>query len=193
VGLFRFESQGGVAAGVRRIQAVTGPEAFAHVEAQQARLHEAAALLKAQPEHLLKKIEQLVAERHKLEAKVSELLRGGGAGVAGTEKEVAGVKVTVALTDAEKRDDLAAMADAFREGKKGAILVLLGSTDKGGVHVALTDDLVAAGKQAKGGIEALGGKGGGRPYFASGSLAKEQQPDIEAALVKVGAWLSGAR
>jgi alanyl-tRNA synthetase len=192
VGLFQFASQGGVAAGVRRIEAVTGPEAFAHVEAQQARLAEAAALLKAQPEHLLKKIEQRMAERHKLEAKVSELLRSGGAGAGGAEKEVAGVKVTIAPTDTEKRDDIAAMADAFRDSKKtGAVLVLLGTTEKGGVHVALTDDLVKAGKQAKGGIEALGGKGGGRPYFASGSLAREAQPDTEAALAKVGAWLQG--
>jgi hypothetical protein len=59
------------------------------------------------------------------------------------------------------------------------------------VHVALTDDLVAAGKQAKGGIEALGGKGGGRPYSASGSLAREQQPDAATARAKVGAWLQG--
>ncbi|HET7042436.1 MAG TPA: alanine--tRNA ligase, partial [Gemmatimonadales bacterium] len=190
VGLFQFASQGGVAAGVRRIEAVTGPEAFAHVEAQQARLHEAAALLKAQPEHLLKKLEQLVAERQKLEAKVSELLRSGGGGAAGVEKEVGGTKVTISTTDSEKRDDIAAMADAFREQKKeGAILVLFGSTEKGGVHVALTDDLVKAGKQAKGGIEALGGKGGGRPYFASGSLAKEQQPDAETAFARVGSWI----
>jgi alanyl-tRNA synthetase len=84
------------------------------------------------------------------------------------------------------------MADAFRVGKQGAVLVLLGSSEKGGVHVALTDDLVAAGKQATGGVEALGGKGGGRPYFASGSLAKEEQPDADTALAKVGAWLQGA-
>ena len=190
VGLFQFASQGGVAAGVRRIEAVTGPEAFALVERQQRQLHEAAALLKAQPEHLLRKIEQLVAERHKLEAKVSELLRaGGGAGVTGTEKEVAGVKVTVAMTDAEKRDDLAAMADAFREGKTGAILVLLGSTEKGGAHVALTDDLVQAGRQAGAVIKALGGKGGGRPYFASGSLARAEQPTPDEAITRIGSWL----
>jgi alanyl-tRNA synthetase len=192
VGLFQFASQGGVAAGVRRIQAVTGPEAFAHVEAQQVRLAEAAALLKAQPEHLLKKIEQVLAERHKLEAKVSELLRsGGGAATGGAEREVAGVKVTIGQTDAEKRDDLAAMADAFRETKKsGSILVLFGSTEKGGVHVALTDDLVKAGKKAGAVIEKLGGKGGGRPYFASGSLAREQQPDPESAYATVGFWIT---
>ncbi|MEP6745652.1 MAG: alanine--tRNA ligase, partial [Gemmatimonadota bacterium] len=190
VGLFQFASQGGVASGVRRVEAVTGPEAFALVEAQQRRLHDAAALLKAQPEHLVRKIEQLVAERHKLEAKVSELLRsGGGAAPAGATKEMAGVKVTVTTTDTEKRDDLAAMADAFRVGKTGAILVLLGSTEKGGVHVALTDDLVKSGRQAGAVIKELGGKGGGRPYFASGSLARDQQPDQETAFAKVGSWI----
>jgi alanyl-tRNA synthetase len=193
IGLFQFASQGGVAAGVRRIEAVTGPEAYALIESQQLRLAEAAAKLKAQPEHLLKKLDQLVAERAKLEAKVSELLRsGGGAGAGGEEREVAGVKVTVAPTDTEKRDDLAAIADAFRDGKKkGAVLVLFGSTEKGGVHVALTDDLVTGGKQAGALIKELGGKGGGRPYFASGSLAREQQPDADTALAKVGAWLQG--
>ena len=97
--------------------------------------------------------------------------------------------MTVAMTDAEKRDDLAAMADAFREGKTGAILVLLGSTEKGGAHVALTDDLVQAGRQAGAVIKALGGKGGGRPYFASGSLARAEQPTPDEAITRIGSWL----
>ena len=99
------------------------------------------------------------------------------------------MKVTVTTTDTEKHDDLAAMADAFRVGKTGAILVLLGSTEKGGVHVALTDDLVKSGRQAGAVIKELGGKGGGRPYFASGSLARDQQPDQETAFAKVGSWI----
>ena len=189
VGLFQFTTQGGVAAGVRRIEAVTGPEAFAVVERQQAQLRDAAQALKAQPEHLLKKLEQLLAERDKLEARVAELLKSGGAAVSGAERAVAGVQVTVAPTGAESRDEIAAMADAFRSGRSGAILVLLGTGEKGGVHVALTDDLVGAGRQAGAVIKALGGKGGGRPYFASGSLAREQQPDADDAFRRIGAWL----
>ena len=76
IGLFQFAAQGGVAAGVRRIEAVTGPEAYTLVESLQARIAGAAAALKAQPEHLLRKLEQLLEERERLHARVNELLRG---------------------------------------------------------------------------------------------------------------------
>jgi alanyl-tRNA synthetase len=59
------------------------------------------------------------------------------------------------------------------------------------VHVALSDDLVKAGRQARGLVERLGGKGGGRPYFASGSLAQEAQPAGGAIQGAVEGWLSG--
>jgi alanyl-tRNA synthetase len=171
VGLFQFASQGGVAAGVRRIEAVTGPEAYARMEGVQRRLDDAARLVKAQPEHLARKLEQLLEEREKLAARVAELLKSGGAQVAGTALDVRGVAVTVSDTAAEDRDEIAAVADTFREGRERSVLVLFGTTGKGAIHVAVTDDLVQSGRRAGDLVNRLaalsGGKGGGRPHFAS--------------------------
>lgn len=98
--------------------------------------------------------------------------------------------MTVVHTSAEDRNEIASVADAFRAGKTNAVLLLFGSTEKGGVHVALTDDLVKGGRQARQLVEKLGGKGGGRPYFASGSLAREAQPGRDALPAVIGAWLA---
>jgi alanyl-tRNA synthetase len=198
VGLFQFSSQGGVAAGVRRIEAVTGPEAYTHVEALQARIHQAAGALKAQPEHLLRKLEQLLEERDKLATRVGDLLKGGAAApVSGQMLQIDGVAVTLGETDTEDRNEVLALADGFRTGKSGAVLVLFGTGGRGAVHVAVTDDLVKAGRKAgdlAGRIAAVsGGKGGGRPQFASAGAgdasrlpaAREQAPRI------IMAWLRG--
>jgi alanyl-tRNA synthetase len=130
VGVFQFLSQGGVAAGVRRIEAVTGPEAYAQIEALQARLAQAAHTVKAQPEHLQRKLEQLLEERDKLAARVTELLKGGGASVQGTSLDIQGVAVTMTDTAAEDRDEIAAVADTFRGGRESAVLVLFGTAGR---------------------------------------------------------------
>ncbi len=198
IGLFQFESQGGVAAGVRRIEAATGPEAYTQVEALQARVAQAASALKAQPEHLVRKLEQLLEERERLHGRVSELLRGGaGAAPTGSTIEVGGVSVTLGETASEDREEVLALADGFRNGKSNAVLVLFGTGGRGAVHVAVTDDLVRAGRKAgdlAGRIAAVsGGKGGGRPQFASAGAgdvtrlpeARAQAPQI------VADWLRG--
>ncbi len=198
VGVFQFVSQGGVAAGVRRIEAVTGPEAYAQIEAQQARLAQAAHTVKAQPEHLLRKLEQLLEERDKLAARVTELLKGGGAEVQGASLDINGVAVTVTDTAAEDRDEIAAVADTFRGGRERAVLVLFGTAGKGAIHVAVTDDLVRSGRKAGDLVNRLaavsGGKGGGRPHFASaGAGDVERLPAArEATAGVVAAWLQGA-
>jgi alanyl-tRNA synthetase len=198
VGVFQFLSQGGVAAGIRRIEAVTGPEAYAQIEALQARLAQAAHTVKAQPEHLQRKLEQLLEERDKLAARVTELLKGGGAPVQGTSVDIGGVSVTVTDTAAEDKDEIAAVADTFRGGRESAVLVLFGTAGKGAIHVAVTDDLVKSGRKAGDLVNRLaalsGGKGGGRPHFASAGAgdvarlpaAREAAPGV------VAAWLQGA-
>jgi alanyl-tRNA synthetase len=198
VGVFQFLSQGGVAAGVRRIEAVTGPEAYAQIETLQARLAQAAHTVKAQPEHLQRKLEQLLEERDKLAARVTELLKGASTAVQGTSVEIGGVSVTVSDTTAEDKDEIAAVADTFRGGRESAVLVLFGTAGKGAIHVAVTDDLVKSGKKAGDLVNRLaalsGGKGGGRPHFASAGAgdvarlpaAREGTPGA------VAAWLQGA-
>ena len=172
IGLFQFVSQGGVAAGVRRIEAVTGPEAYGQLEQLQRQLSEAAQVLKAQPEHLLRKLEQVLEERDRLAQRVREMLEGGVATVpAGKTLEIAGVTVTLAETASEDKDEVAAVADGFRSGKQRAILVLFGTAGRGAVHVAVTDDLVRTGRKAGDLVNRIaavsGGRGGGRPQFAS--------------------------
>ncbi len=199
VGLFQFASQGGVAAGVRRIEALTGPEAYTQLEDVQRRLGEAARTLKAQPEHLLRKLEQLVEERDKLAARVAELLKGGGASVQGEAIEIGGVAVTVSDTNAENRDEIAAVADTFRDGRRNSVLVLFGTSGKGAIHVAVTDDLVQSGRKAGDLVSRLaalsGGKGGGRPHFASAGAgdAARLAAARDAAPGVVADWLQEAR
>jgi alanyl-tRNA synthetase len=197
IGLFQFASQGGVAAGVRRIEAVTGPEAYTLVEALQSQLSGAATALKAQPDHLVRKLEQLVEERDRLHARVNELLRGGGAPAGGDSLDIDGVAVTIGDTEVENREEVLALVDGFRSGKSGAVLVLFGSVGRGAVHVAVTDDLVKAGRKAgdlAGRIAAVsGGKGGGRPQFASaGAGDVTRLPEARAAAPGIiAAWLRG--
>jgi alanyl-tRNA synthetase len=172
IGLFRFASQGGVAAGVRRIEALTGAGALGAVRQLEQRLQQVAEALKAQPEHVVRRAEQLLEERQKLEARLQEALRSGGGGAQGGETvDVSGVSLTMAETASENRDELGQVADAFRSGKEGAVLVLFGTAGRGAVHVALTDDLVRRGLKAGDLVNRIaavsGGKGGGRPQFAS--------------------------
>ncbi len=198
IGLFQFASQGGVAAGVRRIEAVTGPEAYTLVESLQQQIAGASSALKAQPDHLLRKLEQLIEERERLHTRVNELLRGGAAAPAeGTTLDIGGVAVTLGETEVENREEVLALVDGFRSGKSGAVLVLFGTAGRGAVHVAVTDDLVKAGRKAgdlAGRIAAVsGGKGGGRPQFASagaGDVARLPQARAEAPAI-ITAWLSG--
>jgi alanyl-tRNA synthetase len=174
LGLFRVNSQGGVAAGVRRIEAVTGPGAYAALDEIEARLRQAGELLKAQPEHVTRRIEQLLAEREKLESRIQEMLKRGGGGVPdGEEVAIRGITVTLGETSAEDREEIGQVADRFRAVKRNAALILFGTAGRGAIHVAVTDDLVQRGLKAGDLLNRIaavsGGRGGGRPTFASGS------------------------
>ena len=171
IGTFRFSGQSGVAAGVRRIEAVTGTGALRAVRELEQRLAQVADALKAQPEHLVRRVEQLLEERQRLEARLAEALKSGGGAIAGDEADVAGVHVTIADTASDDRAEVGQIADRFREGKRNAVLVLFSNAGRGAIHVTLTDDLVGAGRKAGDLVNRIaalsGGKGGGRPHFAS--------------------------
>jgi alanyl-tRNA synthetase len=155
------------------------------------------ATLKAQPEHVIRRVEQLLEERQRLEARLTEALQaGGGPAVRGDVSTVSGVELTIADTTTEDRGELGRLSDTFREGRRNAILVLFGSGGRGSIHVALTDDLVASGRRAGDLVNRIaalsGGKGGGRPAFASAgagdptrlAAARAATPDL------VSAWLA---
>ena len=171
IGTFRFSGQSGVAAGVRRIEAVTGTGALRAINELEQRLAAVAEALKAQPEHLVRRVEQLLEERARLEVRLAETLRSGSGGVRGEVSNVGGVELTIAETASEDRAELGQIADTFREGRRNAVLVLFSSAGRGAIHVTLTDDLVSAGRKAGDLVNRIaalsGGKGGGRPHFAS--------------------------
>jgi alanyl-tRNA synthetase len=172
LGLFRFAGQGGVAAGVRRIEAVTGPVAYSDISTTEDQWEALAGALKTQPEHVARRVEQLLAERAKLEARLAEALEAGGGAFRREEVlEVNGLQVTVGETSVEDRDELGQLVDRFRTGKRDAVLVLFGTAGRGAVHVALSDDLVQRGLKAGELVNRIaavsGGRGGGRPHFAS--------------------------
>ncbi|MEO8449332.1 MAG: alanine--tRNA ligase [Gemmatimonadota bacterium] len=198
LGVFRVSSQGGVATGVRRIEAVTGPGAYAALGAIKGQLAEAAQVLKAQPEVLARRIEQLLAERAKLEERLEEAIKSGGASLDGarTALEVGGVAVSLGESPSEDRNEVAQAADRFREANKNAVLVLFSAAGRGAIHVAVTDDLVQRGKKAGDLVNRIaalsGGKGGGRPAFASASAGDLSRLDAarEGVARVVGEWLA---
>jgi alanyl-tRNA synthetase len=198
VGPFRFTGQTGVAAGVRRIEAVTGSGALRALREQEQRLAQVAETLKAQPEHVLRRLEQLLEERQRLEARLQEALRtGGGSAVTGDRTIVDGVDLTIAETTSDDRAEVGRISDQFREGKRNGVLVLFSTGGRGGIHVALTDDLVRAGRSAGDLVNRIaalsGGRGGGRPHFASaGAGDATRLPQARAATRElVSAWLGG--
>ena len=198
VGVFRVAGQGGVAAGVRRIEAVTGPAALDAVRQIEDRLLQVSELLKSQPEHLLRRAEQLLEERQKLEARLQEALKGGGTPT-GETRAVHGVDVTLADTLSEDRAELGQVADTFRGGRSAAVLVLFGTSGRGAVHVAVTDDLVQRGLKAGDLVNRIaavsGGKGGGRPQFASAGAGDPERLGAARAAAPelVAEWLSTPR
>jgi alanyl-tRNA synthetase len=129
-------------------------------------------VLKAQPEHLVRRIETLLEENRKLERRVEELLtRGTEQGEGGRVEKIGDVEVYIDESTLDDRDHIALVMDTFRASHKRAISVLFTNGERPGVHVGVTDDLVRQGVKAGEIANAIaavsGGKGGGRPHFAS--------------------------
>src|SRR5436190_12487903 len=198
IALFRFTHETGAAAGVRRIEAVTGPGAYALIRKLEGELEQAAGALKTQPEHLVRRIEQLIEENKKLERRVEELLKvGTGKGEEGRVEQIGDVELHIADSDLEDREQIGLVMDAFRASHKRAISVLFTNGERAGVHVGVTDDLVQRGVKAAEIANAIaavsGGKGGGRPHFASagagdaaklGAARAQARPIVERLLAR---------
>jgi len=199
MGLFRFSSQTGVAAGVRRIEAITGSGAYDDVASLEARIADLSEALKARPDHLMRRVTQILEERDRLEARLAAMVESGAAGSVVDEAtyEINGVALTVGSTLSEDRNEVGTIADQFREGRRNGVLVLFSDTGRGAVHAAVTDDLVQRGRKAGDLVNRIaavsGGRGGGRPSFASAGAgdvgkipaAREATPAI------VASWLTG--
>jgi alanyl-tRNA synthetase len=180
IALFRFTHETGSQAGVRRIEAITGPAAYRLSRDLERRLGEASQALKTQPEHLMRRIEALLEENRKLEKRVEELLRSGGAPQGkGAVERIGDVELHIIDSDLDDRAQIALTMDAFREKHTRAVCVLFSGGERPGIHVALTDDLVGRGVKAGDIARELaattGGKGGGKPHFASGGVVDATQ------------------
>ena len=130
IGLLRFVGESGVGAGVRRIEALTGPGAFGWLSARQRMLVEAADRIGSAPEHLARRVEALLEERRKLERRVEELIKGGGAQAAAQTVEANGTAISVAKAPSGDRNEIGAMVDAFRSRVKSGVLVVLAAGER---------------------------------------------------------------
>ncbi|UWR77842.1 alanine--tRNA ligase [Phaeobacter inhibens] len=177
IGTFVILSDSASSAGVRRIEALTGAEAFAHLDREALRMAEIANSLKAQPEEVMDRLRALMDERKALQNEVSQLKQqvamGGGAGGASETKEVGGKTFLGQALEGVSGKDLRGLIDAHKQ-KIGSGVILLIANDGGKVAVAagVTDDLtaeVSAVDVLKAAVPAVGGKGGGgRPDMAQG-------------------------
>ena len=114
IGLLRLVGETGVGAGVRRVEALTGPGAYDWLLERVRLLDGVAETVGSAPEHLTRKVETLVEERKKLERRVEELIKGGGAQAAARTTDVNGSRVAVSSSASGDRNEIGAMVDAFR-------------------------------------------------------------------------------
>ncbi|KPY26794.1 Alanine--tRNA ligase [Pseudomonas coronafaciens pv. porri] len=190
ISLFKIVSEGGVAAGVRRIEAVTGAAALAWLNSAEDQLKEAATLVKGNRDNLLDKL-TAVLERNRLLEKQLEQLQAKAASAAGDDlssaaKDVKGVKVLATRLDGQDGKALLALVDQLKN-KLGRAVILLGSVyeDKVVLVAGVTKDLTGqlkAGDLMKQAAAAVGGKGGGRPDMAQGGGVDASALDAALAL-----------
>src|SRR6185503_2550254 len=198
IGLFKITSEGGIAAGVRRIEAVTGQGALDLVNANEAVLRDVAALVKGTRDDVATKVTQLVERTRSLERELDTLRRklasGGGRDILQEAQVVNGIKVLAARLDGADAKVLRDTADQLKD-KLGSGVVVLGAVegDKVFLVASVTKDLAGrlkAGDIIKPVAELCGGRGGGRADFAQ---AGGTQPDkVDAALALVPGLVAAA-
>ncbi len=197
IGLFRIVSEGGIAAGVRRIEAVTGEGAFEHVVQADHMLKDISGMLKATRDDVEEKVRQIVERSRRLEKEVSQLkdklASGQGRDLAADAATIGGARVVATRIEGA---DAAALRNAVDQlkNKLGSAIVVLGSADAAGKAVLIagvTADLTArvkAGDLVNFVAQQVGGKGGGRADLAQ--AGGTQPENLDAALASVASWLS---
>ncbi len=195
IGLFKITSEGGIAAGIRRIEAVTGAAAMAYVAAQEAELNKVAALLKADSASVLSKLKAQLDRTKLLEKELSQLkdklAAATSADLAGEAKQINGANVLIKKLEGVDAGALRGLQDELKQKLGSGIVVLaIAGEAKVNLIVGVTKDLtskVKAGELVASIAAQVGGKGGGRPDMAQ---AGGTQPEhLDAALAKVLPWL----
>ncbi|MGH9422304.1 MAG: DHHA1 domain-containing protein, partial [Thermoanaerobaculia bacterium] len=180
IGLFQVASETGVAAGVRRVEALTGPRAYTAMREQQHTLGEITSMLRASPNAVVKRLHTVLDENRALERRLDEALRDGGSisvqSLIHSAADVEGVRVVAATVAAADMKSLQALGDAIREKIVSGAAVLAASFEDGknALLVVVTDDLRSRGLRADAIIREIaavaGGRGGGKPHMAQAGV-----------------------
>ncbi|HEU0051631.1 MAG TPA: alanine--tRNA ligase-related protein, partial [Longimicrobium sp.] len=179
IGLFRVVSESGVAAGVRRIEAVTGPAAYHRALAAERTLREAAALLRTRDDNLLPRLQQVLEQGNELKRALEKARASGGADAVGALIEGAasidGARVIASAVEVADADELRALGDRLRERLGSGVAVLAASLgDRTALFAVATDDMIGRGVRADVVLREVaalaGGKGGGKPHMAQGGV-----------------------
>ncbi len=192
IALFKIISEGGVAAGIRRIEAFTGEAARQYLLGQAGVATALADQFKVPVNQVEARVEALVAERKRLEKELSEAKRAlavGGGGAASGPEEINGTKVIARVLEGVGGKDLRPLAEDFKKSLGSGIVALVGKLDgKAAVTVAVSPDLTAkynAAELAKAAVIAMGGQGaGGKADFAQGGAPDDSKVDEGIAAVK---------
>jgi len=196
IGLFKIVSEGGVAAGVRRIEAVTGQGAYDYVVQTDHRLRDIAGLVRGSREDVEDKVRQLIDRARRLEKEVAQLkdklASGANRDVAADAKTIHGVKVVSAVIEGADAAALRNAVDQLKDRLGSAVIVLasVGADGKVTLIAGVTAD--AVGKVRAGDVvnfvaQQVGGKGGGRPDLAQ--AGGNDASRLDAALQSVAGWV----
>jgi alanyl-tRNA synthetase len=195
IGLFKIVSEGGVAAGIRRVEAVTGVNALALVQSLSARVNEAAAALKVQPDEITQRIAQVQDQVKLLEKELASikarLASGQGDELLAQAVDMHGIKVLAATLDGADVATLRQVMDKMKDKLKSAAIVLASVADgKVTLIAGVTADATAkvkAGELVNFVAQQVGGKGGGRADMAQAGGTDPSA--LPAALAGVSAWV----
>jgi len=196
IGVFKITHEGGVASGVRRIEAMTGAGAMEWIDSNQRALSDLAGMLRSTPDQAAAKVEQLLKQNKELEKKLATakhaLITGQGSDQEDNVREIAGIKVLVSRMDGVDAKSMRDAVDRAKDKLQNAI-VLFASVDDGKVRLAAgvtknNTDKIKAGDLIKPVAEQVGGKGGGRPDFAQ--AGGNDPSKLDQALNSVPDWVA---
>ena len=196
IGLLKITSEGGIAAGVRRIEAVTADAALDYIDSQADKLSKISHLVKSDAANTLTKVEQMISRSKELEKEISalkqKLAAQAGSDLINQAIEINGVKALIADVEGSDPKALRDMLDDLKNKLgSGIVMLALANGAKVNLIAGVTKDLtgkVKAGDLVKMVAEQVGGKGGGRPDMAQ--AGGTQPENIGTALASVESWLS---
>jgi alanyl-tRNA synthetase len=196
IGLLKIVSESGIAAGVRRIEAVTGTGALDYINQQSASLNKVAALVKSDVAGVGNKVEQLISRSKVLEKEVAQLKQAlaaqAGSDLLSSAIEINGIKVLIADLNGVKSQELRGMVDELKNKMQSGIILLATANDnKVALIAGVTKDLIGrvkAGELVNMVAQQVGGKGGGRPDMAQAGGTEPE--NVTTALASVESWLA---